>query len=131
MNTGALSGFTPGQTIVTQIAKHVRRELVLRRILQCTRAEAANNTLAGNPLSPSFGGGTSDLLPDSQVHVNIGQPSVSFEQSDPLTLTPPEVHHHISNTQKFYENIPRWLDLHDGGLALIVGPIRVCIMLSS
>jgi hypothetical protein len=56
--------------------------------------------------------------------VNVGQSSVPFEHSDPLPLTPPEVHHHISNTQQFYENIPQWLDLHDGDIALIVCPFH-------
>jgi hypothetical protein len=88
------------KTFVTQIAKHLHRERVLRKFSECAGVEEANRdkTLAGN----------------------AGKPSISFEDSDPLPLTPPEVHHHISNTQQFYENIPRWLDLHDGDLALMV-----------
>lgn len=106
------------KTFVTQIAKHIRRERVLRKIIQCGRVEAANNT--GKQSPPSLGGGTSDLPLEPQVQANLGQPSIPFEQLDPLPLTPPEVHHHISNTQQLYENIPRWLDLHDGDLALVV-----------
>jgi hypothetical protein len=109
---------------VTQIAKHLRRERVLRKIFQRTsRIDVANST--ENPSPPSSGSGTSDIPP--QVQANVGQPSVPFEQSDPLPLTPPEVHHQISNTQQFYENIPRWLDLHDGDLALVVCPFYVVL----
>ena len=78
-----------------QIAKHVRRERILRKISQ-----RAGNEVNNNPL-PGSGDTTSDLPPEI-----IGGPSVHFEQSDPLPLTPPEAHHHISNTQQFYENIP-------------------------
>ena len=100
------------KTFVTQIAKHLHRKHVLRKILQCV-----DNCEKQAP--PSFGGETSDISPDHHVPANMG-PSVPFEQSDPLPLTPPEVHHHISNTQQFYENIPQWLDLHNGDLALII-----------
>ena len=83
----------------------------------------------GKPSPPSNGSRTSDLdlPPDPQVLENIGLPSVLFEQSDPLPSTPPEVHHHILNTQKFYKNIPQWLDLYDGDLALIVCPFRIML----
>ena len=121
LNTGVLSAFMLGQirqTFVTQIAKHLRRERVLRKILQ-----RVDNSEKQSP--PSFSGGTSDIPPDHHVPANMGQPSVPFEQSDPLPFTPPEVHHHISNTQQSYENIPRWLDLHDGDLALIVRPFFI------
>ena len=61
-----------------------------------------------------------DSLPSSGPPEIIGQPSVQFEHSDPLPLMHPEAHHHILNTQQFYENIPQWLDQHDGDLALVV-----------
>ena len=101
-----------------QIAKHVRRERILRKISQ-----RAGNEVNNNPL-PGSGDTTSDLPPEI-----IGGPSVHFEQSDPLPLTPPEAHHHISNTQQFYENIPRWLDEHDGDLALIVSSFFITLPL--
>jgi hypothetical protein len=40
-------------------------------------------------------------------------PNVSFEDSDPLPKTLPEVHHHISNTTRLKENIFRWVDYHE------------------
>jgi len=40
-------------------------------------------------------------------------PNVSFEDSDPLPKTLPEVHHHISNTTRLKENIFRWVDFHE------------------
>ena len=93
-----------------QISKHLRRERILRKISQRAEKEAANN----NSFLPGSGDTTSDLLP-----------------SDPLPLTPPEAHHHISNTQQFYENIPRWLDEHDGDLALIVSSFFITFSLHS
>ena len=117
------------KTFVTQIAKHLHREHVLRKIYQCARIEVPNNTEKPSP--PSSGVTTSDLQvpPDPQVQANVGQPSIPFEKSNPLPLTPPEVHHHISNMQQFYENIPQWLDLHDGDLTLIVCPFCVVLLL--
>ena len=115
------------KTFVTQIAKHLRRERVLRKISQRARIKAANNTRT--PCPPSSGTGTLKLPPEPQVQANVGQHSIPFEQSDPLPLTPPEVHHHISNTQQFYENIPQWLDLHEGDLALIVCAFHVVLLL--
>ena len=98
------------KTFVTQISKHFRRERILRKISQRAEKEAANN----NSFLPGSGDTTSDLL-----------------LSDPLPLTPPEAHHHISNTQQFYENIPRWLDEHDGDLALIVSSFFITFSLHS
>jgi hypothetical protein len=48
--------------------------------------------------------------------------NVSFEDSDPLPKTLPEVHHHISNTTRLKENIFRWVDFHEqaGDLAIKV-----------
>lgn len=38
---------------------------------------------------------------------------MSFEESDPLPKTLPEVHYHISNTTRLKENIYRWVDFHE------------------
>ncbi|KAF8156614.1 hypothetical protein B0H34DRAFT_658016 [Crassisporium funariophilum] len=96
---------------VTQIAKHLRRERILCKIFQRVKHQAAEK----NPLSSNVAANSSTSLPSRQPPA----PSIPFEQSDPLPLTPPELHHHISNTQQFHENIPRWLDLHDEDVALI------------
>ena len=56
-----------------QISKHLRRERILRKISQRAGIETVNNSL------PSAGGTTSNLTPDI-----IGQPSLQFEQSNPL-----------------------------------------------
>jgi len=105
------------KTFVTQIAKHLRRERILRKIFQRVKHQAAEK----NPLSSNVAANSSSSLPSHQPQA----PSIPFEQSDPLPLTPPELHHHISNTQQFYENIPWWLDLHDGDVALIVCSFRL------
>ena len=40
-------------------------------------------------------------------------PNVSFEDSDPLPKTLPEVHHYISNMTQLKGNIFRWVDFHE------------------
>ena len=131
LNIGTLSIFMPGQTrqrpMLPRSPNTFVTSMFLGKIFKCARIKAANNT--GKPCPPSSGTGTSELPPDPQVQVNIGQHSIPFEQSDPLPLTPPEVHHHISNTQQFYKNIPQWLDLHDGDLALIICAFHVVLLL--
>lgn len=45
--------------------------------------------------------------------VGCPAPSVSFEESDPLPKTLPELHHHIPNTTRLKENIYRWVNFHE------------------
>jgi len=114
------------RTYVTQIAKHLRCERILRKISQQAKAKVNNS-----PLNQSGFNETAPVNPPPQAQATQPrehqEPSIPFEQSNPLPLTPPEVHHHISNTQQFYENIPRWLDLHDGDLALVVCSLLCCL----
>ena len=50
--------------------------------------------------------------PDSET-LHSPAPNVSFEDSDPLPKTLPEVHYHISNTTRLRDNIFRWVDFHE------------------
>jgi hypothetical protein len=79
-----------------QIAKQQRRERLLKRIREQwtdRREELQTNATPETLRSPA--------------------PNVSFEDSDPLPKTLPEVHHHISNTTRLKENIFRWVDFHE------------------
>ena len=102
------------KTYVTQISKHQRRSYILCRIFnRVNKAQESN---------PQHGSQHHDGPPDSEAGnwpCRDQHPSVPFEKSDSLPLTHPEVHHHISNTQEFHENIFRWLD-NNGDLATIV-----------
>jgi hypothetical protein len=61
-------------------------------------------------------------LPDLET-LQSPAPNVSFEDSDPLPKTLPEVHYHISNTTRLKDNIFRWVDFHqqNGDYAVKVG----------
>jgi hypothetical protein len=39
-------------------------------------------------------------------------PSLAFSDSDPLPFTSPKIHHHISESKRFKENISEWLGLN-------------------
>jgi hypothetical protein len=60
-------------------------------------------------------------------------PNVSFEASDPLPKTLPEVHYHISNTTRLKDNIFRWVDFHEQNDddAVKVSAFLPCVPLSS
>jgi hypothetical protein len=73
-----------------QIAKHQRRERLLHNLSKLS-------------------------LPE-----NHPTAAVSFQESDPLPYTPPTVHHHISNSNRYYNNLTGWLGTHSGDPALIV-----------
>jgi hypothetical protein len=49
----------------------------------------------------------------NSVEIQSLSPSVSFEESDALPQTMPEVHHHISNSTRQKENIFKWVDYHE------------------
>jgi len=46
--------------------------------------------------------------------------AVGFRESDLLPYTPPTVHHHISNSSRYYNDLAAWLGTHSGDPALIV-----------
>jgi hypothetical protein len=37
---------------------------------------------------------------------NSNQSSLRFADSEPLPFTPPRIHHHISKSKRYYENLP-------------------------
>lgn len=75
---------------VQQIAKHQRRERVLHNLSKTTTSE------------------------------NVTTAAVSFQESDPLPYTPPTAHHHISNSNRYHDNLTGWLGTHSGDPALTV-----------
>jgi hypothetical protein len=81
------------KTFGHQISKHQRREQILKKIRE--RGQQLGNS--GQSITST---------------VYSPAPNVSFEESDPLPKTPPEVHHHISNTTRLRENIYAWVDHH-------------------
>jgi hypothetical protein len=46
--------------------------------------------------------------------------AVGFQESDPLPYTPPTIHHHISNSNHYHDNLTAWLGTHSGDPALTV-----------
>jgi hypothetical protein len=40
---------------------------------------------------------------------NSNQSSLGFADSEPLPFTPPRIHHHISESKRYYENLPQWV----------------------
>jgi hypothetical protein len=52
--------------------------------------------------------------------------AVNFQESDPLPFTPPTAHHHISNSNRYYNNLTAWLGSYSGDPALIVRPHFDC-----
>ena len=81
-----------------QIAKHQRRERLLHNL-------SKSSTPENNPTA-----------------------AVGFQDSDPLPYTPPTVHHHISISNRYYENLTTWLGTHSGDPALIVRCLFNCLL---
>jgi hypothetical protein len=78
-----------------QIARHQRRRLLLRGMEQREQVEIAHNAKAAQ----------SELGERSRA-------SLEFTDSDPLLYTSPKDHHHISDSQRYHEDINRWLTKH-------------------
>lgn len=85
------------KTFGRQIAKQQRRERILKQIRERWKEQAQQLRNTGQP---------------NPASVPCPAPNVSFEDSDPLPKTLPEVHHHISNTTRLKENIYRWVYFH-------------------
>lgn len=122
---------------VLQITKHQRREELLRRIrkrlddlARKRRAppvpQASNGASQDSVVSsaPTIGG-QAHLVPANPtavpslstasvppvVHTST-LPTLGFDDEDPLPLTPPHAHHHISTTQKYPLRLQEWLMDH-------------------
>ena len=54
--------------------------------------------------------------------------AVSFQESDPLPYTLPTAHHHISNSNYYYNNLTAWLGTYPGDPALIIYPLFNCLL---
>jgi hypothetical protein len=46
--------------------------------------------------------------------------SLGFADSEPLPFTPPRIHHHISESKRYYENLPQWIGRNAGDPAMKV-----------
>jgi hypothetical protein len=46
--------------------------------------------------------------------------TLGFADSEPLPFTPPRIHHHISKSKRYYENMPQWIGKNAGDPALKV-----------
>jgi hypothetical protein len=86
------------KTFGHQIAKQQRRERLLKQIREQWKEREELHAKA--------------VQLDSEP-LHSPAPNVSFEDSDPLPKTLPEVHYHISNTTRLKDNIFRWVDFHE------------------
>jgi hypothetical protein len=79
--------------------KQQRRERIIKRIREQWKEHDKHlaNTAVDN----------------QQTSVQRMAPNVSFEESDPLPKTLPEVQYHISNTTRLQDNIYCWVDCHE------------------
>ncbi|KAI0054411.1 hypothetical protein BV25DRAFT_1765456, partial [Artomyces pyxidatus] len=90
---------TNKQQFTSQITKHQQRERLLKniKIRSLAKEEAVEESDAESSLSSS---------PESDV--NTQDPAaitLAFEEEDPLAPTPPTLHHHMSDSTRFHENI--------------------------
>jgi len=90
---------TNKNNVGSQIAKHERRERLLRAISR-RREGSADNLSAPEP--------------------EASRVSLNFDVSEALPPTPPSQHHHISEERKHHLNIPTWLKENEGDLAVQV-----------
>jgi hypothetical protein len=51
---------------------------------------------------------------------NNNKSSLGFADSEPLPFTPPRIHHHISESKRYYENLPQWISRNAGDPAVKV-----------
>jgi hypothetical protein len=58
--------------------------------------------------------------PPSGAKEQNGRPSLGFRDADPLPYTPPQYHHHISDSISKWFEITSWLGEHSGDPALRV-----------
>lgn len=88
-----------------QCARHERRERMLskRKVRNAkgkAKAQEKTASVAAAPLEAS--------------------PALAFADSDKLPFTSPKVHHHISESNRFKQDIPTWLNANAGDPALKV-----------
>jgi hypothetical protein len=83
----------------SQIAKHQHRERILRNIRLRSKQVAAD---ADTQTS-------SDIITKDAPQEKARTAAVSFEDSDPLPYTSPNVHYHISESKRHHEDITNWL----------------------
>jgi hypothetical protein len=50
--------------------------------------------------------------PKTTSHVPKKQVALGFTDDDPLPFTPPQQHHHISESNLYFENTTTWLGEH-------------------
>jgi hypothetical protein len=103
------------KTFGQQIAKQQRRERVLKKIREQWKEQELEQQL--------------HTTQSNTASIHCPAPNVTFEESDPLPKTLPEVHHHISSTTRLKENIHCWVDFHkqnnDEAIKVIVScPLR-------
>jgi hypothetical protein len=62
----------------------------------------------------------------SSAHQNNTTATIGFQESDPLPYMPPTIHHHISNLNRYHDNLTAWLGAHSGDPALMVCNLFNC-----
>jgi hypothetical protein len=94
-------GRTNKQRFIGQIAKHQRRERLLQRIKQ--RLADKKSSEAGLPMKQS------------------GMGQRGYQDTDGLSYTKPEVHYHIAESEKDFENVTAFLSKNKHERSLQVG----------
>ncbi|PSS31922.1 hypothetical protein PHLCEN_2v2303 [Hermanssonia centrifuga] len=109
-------GRTNKQNFTRQITKQHMREELIRRVKKRVEKKEQEAAVAkkGTP-EPDTSQSDKELVsPESR-----GIPaSLSFEDSDPLPYTPPENHHHISQSNRFHKDVTDWLSSNKNDPAL-------------
>ncbi|PPQ82246.1 hypothetical protein CVT25_008397, partial [Psilocybe cyanescens] len=100
-------------TFEQQIAQHQRRECILRRIAAQMKKRSNNQepTVARHIISADESEVLTATLPEQHHHM-------ANNESEVLTATLPEQHHHMANSKRNRVNILQWLDEHEGDPAL-------------
>ena len=89
-----------------QITRQQRRERIIRKIRERLKKQDDTNVACLSRDAEIL------HLPVNFKGIQSPSPAVSFEESDALPQTSPEVHHHISNSTRQKENIFKWVDYH-------------------
>lgn len=111
---------------VRQITKHQRREKLLYRIRK--RLHALNLRLNAETVPQVTSSTHSASDPHNQTAVSgtakkklhRKRPVVSFVEEEPLPSAPPSIHHQISESRRYYDDLSGWLNDNHNDLAITV-----------
>ncbi len=96
------------------------QEELIRRVKKCVEKKEQEAAVAKNrtpePHSTKSGSDKEVVLPHSK-----GVPaSLSFKDRNSLSYTPPDNHHHVSQSNRFHKDVTNWLSSNKNDPALKV-----------